>query len=106
MYIYLGVPSSVDSLRVSTRNYEVHVTWSAAFSLDIPDVDPDLTYCIQISNASNTAHSICNITALSYNYTLPDGRSICNNYSVRVFAVNVVGRSFYKEKLIMANGMR
>ncbi len=76
------------------------LSWNDVFSLNFPDVDPDVTYCVDMYKLS-TVYSFCNITVSTFYFTLPSNVSICGDYSLIISAVNIVGRSESKENQVL-----
>ena len=87
-----GLLSAVSSLSATIQDSIISLNWTAPFTLDIPKVDPDITYCVGVvdSISSSTLHSQCGITETEYEYPIPPD-SACHDYMVTVTPVNVVG---------------
>ena len=70
----------------------IFLTWTAPFTLDISNVDPDITYCVDVVNSTSSSGilSQCEITVTSF--SIPLGR-VCDNlnFSFTVTPVNGVG---------------
>ena len=53
------------------------LSWTAPFSLDLTNVDPDIAYCVDIYNITcgrrDLIISDCNVTEPSYSSSAPDG---------------------------------
>ena len=106
--VYIGQLLPVQDLHVADcgQSY-VLISWSAVFSLDITDSDPDLWYSVTIHNTANTddetsATTLCSdCTDTSYNFTSnetnTDPRGV---YEFRVTAVNAAGHGVQSEPLI------
>ena len=62
--------------------------------MDIPDVNPDVTYCVIIYNSTAIVDSKCNLTVVSYNYksSYPNDLA-CGKLNFIVAADNVVGQT-------------
>ena len=90
--IISGLLSAVGSLRMTTQDSTISLTWTAPFTLDITTVDPDITYCVGVVNStsSSTLHSQCGITETEYEYPIPPD-SACHDHMVTVTPVNAVG---------------
>ena len=69
-----------------------YLNWTAPFSFDILDVDPDITYCVDVVNSSSSAvlYSQCgiNVTMFMYPYPFHVG---CKVFLFNVTPVNIVG---------------
>ena len=92
IYILAGLLAAVGSPSVDLVGTDISLTWTAPFTLDIPNVDPDITYCVDVVNStsSSTVLSECGITVTGFNFSIPIGR-VCDNYTLIVTPVNVVG---------------
>ena len=77
---------------MTVQNSTIFLTWTSPFTLDITNVNPDVTYCVGVVNSTSslTLHSQCGITETVFNYTLPHD-SVCHMYMFTVTPVNVVG---------------
>ena len=70
------------------------LSWVAPFTLDITNVEPDITYCVdaRVINLRGTSHTIriiCGITATAYNMTFNEGEvTPCDTVGVTVTPVN------------------
>ena len=53
------------------------LSWTAPFSLDLTNVDPDIAYCVDIYNITcgrrDLVLSDCNVTEPSYTFDASDG---------------------------------
>ncbi len=80
-----ATPIPVDSI--------ISLTWTPPFSLNIPGVDPDITYCVGVVNSTSSLviHSQCDITDTQYNYTVSPNDIVCDTYIFTVTPVNIVG---------------
>ena len=85
----LGVVSSIS---LTVKNSTITLNWLSPFSLDIYNVDPDITYCVNVLNS--TTHTVvdsqCGITETEYEYPVPPD-AICHIYLFTVTPINVVG---------------
>ena len=89
----IGSLSAVDSLNLTASNATPSLTWEPPFTLDITNVDPDITgYCVDVINStsSETVHSECRITDTEFCYPIPPDAS-CHIYFFAITAVNEVG---------------
>ena len=68
------------------------LNWTAPFTLDIRQIDPDTTYCVDVINSTSSEilHSRCEINANNFSYPVPPG-SDCHATLFTVTPVNVVG---------------
>ncbi len=71
----------------------ISLTWTPPFSLDIPSVYPDITYCVGVVNSTSSLviHSQCGITDTQYNYTVSPISTPCDTYTFTVTPINIVG---------------
>ena len=79
-----GLLSSVCELTAISTATTIIISWSAPFSLDVTDVDPDIWYSVLIYNVTdNPTATPCadciNITETHYTFT-PDYPSPCHKY--------------------------
>ncbi|CAI8019265.1 hypothetical protein GBAR_LOCUS11596 [Geodia barretti] len=93
-----GPLSKVVDLRVMSNASSVTVSWTAPFSLDVTDVDPDIWYSVLVYNVTdenNTAAILCtdciNITETHYTFT-PDYPSHFHLYNISVVPLNGAGQ--------------
>ena len=84
-----GLLSAVGNLMVSVDGSIASLSWTAPFSLDIPE-DPDIMgYCVDVYGSDDSLiFSLCGINETALNYTLPSDYS---DYTFTVTPVNVVG---------------
>ena len=101
-----GTLSAVGSLTVYLQDGCTFLNWIAPFSLDIPIISVDITYCVDVINSTSsvTLHSECGINRTEYNFPVPTG-SGCGGVIVTVTPVNVAGRGLptsiqYNEALV------
>ncbi len=92
----VGRLPAVDSLTLIAMGSAISLTWTPPFSLDIPNVDPDIAgYCVDVVNSTSSLviHSKCGITATQYNYNIivSPNDIVCDNYTFTVTPVNAVG---------------
>ena len=71
---------------------DMSLTWITPFTLDISNVDPDITYCVDVVNSTSSSIvlSECGITVTGFNFSIPIGR-VCDNYTFTVTPVNRAG---------------
>ena len=91
-----GLPSSVGDLETNSSDSSITISWTAPFSLDVTDVDPDIWYSVLIYNVTDeTAVSVpypncTNITETFCVFT-PDYLSHCHMYNFTVIPYNGAG---------------
>ena len=97
-YVCSGPLSKVVHLRVISNASSVTVSWTALFSLDMTDVDPDILYSVliyKVTNENNSTAILCtdciNITETHYTFT-PDYLSPCHVYLITVIPFNGAGQ--------------
>ena len=84
-YFPLGILAPPSNMAIDHVNdYNQRLTWTPPFTLDITDVDPDITYSV-----------CCNVTTNCTSTTNPyyDFPTLCNPVEFTVTAVNPVGES-------------
>ena len=88
----VGLLSVVGSPSLNLSGTDISLSWTAPFTLDLPYVDPDITYCVDVVNSScsSIVLSECDLTVTRFNFFIPIGR-VCDNYTFTVTPVNVVG---------------
>ena len=70
------------------------LTWDAPFTLNVTNVEPDITYCMDVyinvdQVIPHYIRSTCGITATAYNVTFNEGEvTSCDTVSVTVTPVN------------------
>ena len=89
-----GSLASVDIL--TFKSGSITISWSAPFSLDVTDVDPDIWYSVLIYNVTDNPTAIpctdcINITETHYTFT-PDYPSPCHKYIFTVIPFNGAGQ--------------
>lgn len=92
----IGTLPAVEALTIfwSSRNSTIFLDWDTPFTLDIRDVDPDISgYCVSVVNSTSSAvlHSECGINRTEYTYPTPPD-SGCHDHVITVTPMNVVGR--------------
>ena len=90
--LFAGLLAAVGSPSVDLVGTDIFLTWTAPFTLDISNADPDITYCVDVVNStsSSTVLSERGITVTGFNFSIPLGR-VCDNYTFTVTPVNMVG---------------
>ncbi len=95
MLLIVDLLPAVGSLTaISILDTIISLTWRPPFSLDITNVDPDITgYCVGVVNftSSLVIHSQCGITDTQYNYTVSPRSTPCDTYTFTITPVNIVG---------------
>ena len=80
----------------------VLISWSAVFSLDITDSDPDLWYSVTVHNTANGADASTEVISCSdyqnttetyYNFTINNNSCPSELYVFSVTPVNALGKS-------------
>ena len=74
---------------------KVEIFWCAPFSLDVPDSDPDISYCVDIINRSSLSAiwSRCQVNETQYSYIFISSLGPCTKYFIQVVANNPAGNS-------------
>ena len=107
--IIIGFLDAVRSLRSTVNSTLIFVTWEPPFTLDITDVDSDITgYRVDVINSTSsvTLHSECEITETEFTYLMPPERyCYSTTFSFSITPLNIVGQGevatlFYKEHLL------
>ena len=89
----LGLLGAVGNLTLNVQDSGVFVNWTAPFTLDISNMEDDISgYCIDIINfnTSSTLFSECGINTTEISLTLT--LDVCHTYMITVTPENVVGR--------------
>ena len=88
LYCTLGYLSAPDVMYY-VRDGSIHFSWSPPFSLNITDVEPDIShYLVNVYGDDLPEYTV--ITTQTQ-YTVQMGNCAINKYQVEVAAVNVVG---------------
>ena len=87
-----GLLTAVGSPSVDLVDADISLTWTSPFTLDISNVDPDITYCVNVVNSTSSSIvlSECGITVTGFNFSIPLGR-VCDIYIFTVTPVNGAG---------------
>ncbi len=106
--IIVGLLPAVGSLTAISIPLDsiISLTWTPPFSLDIPNVDPDITgYCVGVVNSTSSLviHSQCGITDTQYNYTVSPRSTPCDTYTFTVTPVNIVGNGTSASVTLLSN---
>ena len=91
---FSGLLSAVGSLNITASDSTLSLTWEPPFTLDITNVDPDITgYCVDVINSTSlvTLHSECGINTTMFTYPLPDDSIHCTVVLFNVVPHNIVG---------------
>ena len=106
--LFIGILDPVSELQYSlTDNNTVNISWHAPFSLNVPDFDIDITYCVLILN-STTSHLIyskCGIIETHHSCKSFPTLLACGNYFIHVIAENPAGNSSATQRLAWNGGM-
>ena len=88
----IGLLGVVSSISLTVTNSIISVKWLPPPSLDIYNVNPDITYCVDVLNS--TTHTVvdsqCGITETEFVYPVPPD-AICHIYTFTVTPVNGAG---------------
>ena len=92
MTIIIGLLTPVENLSATYNETAIIFNWTAPFTLDITNFDSDIEgYCATITNGSmGHVYTRCGIANTFFIYDIPKG-SRCGNFTLSVFAVNLVG---------------
>ena len=72
-------------------NTTLSLTWEPPFTLDITDIEHDITgYCVDVIAHSEVLHSECGINVTEFSYPIPPDAG-CTIYLFRVTPLNIVG---------------
>ena len=91
--------SAVGNLNATVLDSTISLTWEAPFFFDIVNINPDVTYRVDVINStsSQVTHSQGGITITQYNYTTslsPERRAcipVCDVFKFTITPVNIVG---------------
>ena len=87
-----GLPDAVSNLKNDSLGRVIHLTWDAPFTFDIPGVDPDIWYRVDVTvTGTHFASRIVNIP--EFNFTMDDynGTSTSVIYEFQVTSINDAG---------------
>ena len=82
---------------------DYNISWSAPFSLDVPSVDPDITYCIIIYEKSSYVHvlSKCDINDT---FVILSNATYCSDLVFQITATNLAGNSTISTTVLQIKG--
>ncbi len=108
MFHIVGFLPAVGSLNATLTPMDsiISLTWTPPFSLNISNVDPDVTgYCVGVVNSTSSLviDSQCGITDTQYNYTVSPRSTPCDNYTFTVTPVNRVGNGTSASVTLLSN---
>ena len=91
-----GLLASVGDLTYNNSYKSIIISWSAPFSLDVTNDDPDIWYSVLIYNVTDNPTAIpctdcMDITETHYTFT-PDYPSPCHKYIFTVIPLNGAGQ--------------
>lgn len=93
----------------------IHITWVAPFTLNLTNIEPDITYCIHIIDnltGFNISINLCNQTETEFFYPIPRNVSFCCNndttndecnITVTVIPVNGAGKGLLAQAHMPSN---
>ena len=94
----IGKLGSVANLMTDGNGVSIFISWSAPFSLDVTDVDPDIWYTVLIYNVTGDENPTavpctnCNsIVETNYVY-VPVYPSPCQEYAFEIIPMNEAGQ--------------
>ena len=95
--IHVGLLAAPSNLETNSNASSITISWTAPFSLDVTDVDPDIWYSVLIYNVTDEDNPTVvpctdcnNITETYYTFT-PDYLSPCHRYNFTIIPRNGVG---------------
>ena len=99
----IGILQPVTNLQYIREGNQYNISWSAPFSLDVPNHDPDITYCFDVYDTYLSVPIIkkCN---MSHTFFLLSNGTRCTQYRVNIIAVNPAGNSISSSLTILQNG--
>ena len=72
------------------QNQSILVSWIPPFTHNITDVEPDITYCVDVMINNLPNHKQCMLDDSEFSYSLPP-RNWCHDYCFSVTPMNPVG---------------
>ena len=87
----VGSPS-VNSTLLSFPVVDATISWEAPYTLDLTEVDPDITYTVTVTSTSSleALDTLCEINTTEIQYPLPP-RSWCFHLNFIIIPVNLAG---------------
>lgn len=100
-YVFIGLLAAVGSLSLTVQGSVAILDWEEPFRLNNSDGSPDLTYCVELVNASYSEEPLiisrCGLSETEFNYTIPSQRW-CYRYITLVTPINMAGRGVQETK--------
>ena len=93
LFLYFaGTLSPVGELTAIPMEGSLHLTWNPPFTLNIPNIEPDLSYCINIYNATqhDILNSVCGLAQPEFDFRVSNP-SPCEQFRFEVIPVNGAG---------------
>ena len=86
-----GTLDRVSNISATVQDQSITIMWEAPFTLDLTNVDPDITYCVNVMDTfSNTLYSQCGIDIT--NVTIPlNADLMCQASGYTITPVNPAG---------------
>ena len=85
----MAAPTNLEAVSITTT--AIHLTWDHPYTLDVTDIDPDISgYMIYIRNANTGNTTTVSVTETKYTLVRQDF-SHCDMFEFRIQALNVVG---------------
>ena len=86
-----GTLDRVSNINATVQDQSVAIMWEAPFTLDLTNVDPDITYCVDVMDSlRNTLYSQCGINTTSVTIPL-NADLICQASGYTITPVNLAG---------------
>ena len=87
-----GYLAPVLHLNFTLARDNLTITWDAPFSLDIPQTDPDVEYCVTVNSSGEILHSECEIWVTEFYFRFDGSFPYCEENTAIVTPYNdVVG---------------
>ena len=86
-----GLLPAVGSFMLTEQSSTISLNWTAPFTLDISNVDPDITYYVGVVNSTSSVLSMCRINVTEFTYHLHPISGCDEYYTFTITPVNVVG---------------
>ena len=101
---HTGVLGAVGNLSVMYEYSVFVITWTAPFSLKVPQNSSLITYCVTITEGSSKVLlSRCRNSATKYLFQF--NYNPCLNYTISVIPVNPAGNGTSTQTLLLFNGI-